>query len=41
MMDWLVTWILIILFLFVAFGRLFGTVLGFLRELWDWLGIGK
>lgn len=40
-MDWIITWILVIAFLFIAFGRLFGTVAGLLRDLWEWLGIGR
>ncbi len=40
-MDTVLTWILIALFLFIAFGRLFGTIFGLLGDLFRWLGLGK
>lgn len=40
-MDFILTWIIIIVFVLAAFGRVFGMILEILRELWDSLGIGK
>jgi hypothetical protein len=37
MMDYIITWLLVIAFVYIAFGKLFGLVFGMLSELYRWL----
>lgn len=37
-MDLILTWIIIIVFVLAALGKVFGFVLDIFRELWDWIG---
>lgn len=41
MVDWVLTWMLVILFLLVAFGKLGGILFGLLNEILRNLGFKK